>query len=278
VRPLASVSGVRLISLQFKEGKEQLGKLPIDLHVEGLDGDFDLGDDAFLDAAALLEVVDLVVSCDTGLAHLAGALARPVWIALNEAPEWRWQRGCDNCIWYPTARLFRQDSKGDWDGVFSRMRDALDKLLSNQTASGGSAVRDRSKLQPQMQVSWGELLDKITILEIKSERLSSPVSVENVRRELVDLETILRSNRLAPEIETKRLALRATNEKLWDIENDIRGCEAEQCFDERFTALARNIYILNDERTRIKQDINACMKSSLLEEKEYRSYNNRHGE
>jgi hypothetical protein len=92
LRGLAAVPGVRLISLQFQEGTEQLANLPGDMSVEVLDSDFDAGEHGFLDSAAVIEAVDLVISCDTSIAHLAGALGRPVWIALHHNPEWRWQR------------------------------------------------------------------------------------------------------------------------------------------------------------------------------------------
>ena len=276
LRPLAAIPGVRLISLQINEGTEQLRALPTDMHVESLGPDFDMGQDAFLDAAAVLEVVDLLVTCDTSMVHLAGALHRTLWVALNDAPEWRWQRQRTDNIWYPTARLFRPEAKGDWDGVFSRMREALGELLENKATSSRNDVPAPPKSPPHVEVSWGELLDKITILEIKAERFTSPASVAHVRRELEHLKSVLAG--LAPlpsDVETKRDSLRATNEKLWDIENAIRACEAEQRFDAHFIELARTIYALNDERARIKQEINAGMKSSFVEEKEYRSRSNR---
>ena len=112
LRPLAALPGVRLIGLQLKEGKEELDKLPTDMHVEVPGPDFDAGPDGFLDTAAVLALMDLVISCDTSIAHLAGALGRPLWIALNRTPEWRWQRQRTDTIWYPTARLFRQETNG----------------------------------------------------------------------------------------------------------------------------------------------------------------------
>ena len=131
LRPLAAIPGVRLISLQINGGTEQLENLPPEMRVERLDPDFDTGEDGFLDAAAVIEVLDLVVTCDTSIAHLSGALGRPVWIALNEAPEWRWQRHRDDSVWYPTARLFRQEEKDDWKGLFLRMAEALAEVLGN---------------------------------------------------------------------------------------------------------------------------------------------------
>jgi hypothetical protein len=142
LRGLAAVPGVRLISLQFQEGTEPPANLPGDMSVEVLDSDFDAGEHGFLDSAAVLEAVDLVISCDTSIAHLAGALGRPVWIALNHNPEWRWQRQRNDSIWYPTVRLFRQETVGNWDGVFARMTAEMAQLLQARgramSAPGGS--------------------------------------------------------------------------------------------------------------------------------------------
>ena len=76
--------------------------------------------------------LDLVVSCDTSVAHLAGALGRPVWIALKFDAEWRWLRDRDDSPWYPTARLFRQTTPGDWSGLFKRMATALKEALQSR--------------------------------------------------------------------------------------------------------------------------------------------------
>jgi tetratricopeptide (TPR) repeat protein len=115
--------GVRLISLQKGEGSQQLKTASFP--VENLGEDYDTGPDAFLDAAAVMQSMDLVISCDTALAHLAGALARPVWVALKFAPDWRYLLGRQDCVWYPTMRLFRQDRPGDWQNVFAGMKAGL---------------------------------------------------------------------------------------------------------------------------------------------------------
>ena len=88
--PLAEVAGVRLISLQKGAGEEQLSNLPSSMRVEVLGANFDAGADAFVDTAAAMTCLDLVVTCDTSIAHLAGALAVPVWVALKSDAEWRW--------------------------------------------------------------------------------------------------------------------------------------------------------------------------------------------
>ena len=120
---LESVPGVRLISLQKKDGLDQLEDAR--MRLETLGEAFDSGPDSFVDAMAAMECVDLVISPDTSIAHVAGALARPVWVALKHVPDWRWMLDREDSPWYPTMRLFRQDEPGDWRGVFARMRREL---------------------------------------------------------------------------------------------------------------------------------------------------------
>jgi tetratricopeptide (TPR) repeat protein len=123
--PLARVPEVRLISLQKHHGTDQLAALPDGLRIETLGEDFDAGPEAFLDAAAVMQCVDLVVTSDTSVAHLAGALGRPVWVALQHVPDWRWLLEGETCLWYPTMRLFRQPKRGDWASVFARIAACL---------------------------------------------------------------------------------------------------------------------------------------------------------
>jgi tetratricopeptide (TPR) repeat protein len=127
--PLADVQGVRLLSLQNGPGREQLPELKESMRI------MDLADqwEDFADTAAVMNNLDLVVTVDTAVAHLAGALGVPVWIALPLVPDWRWLLEREDSPWYPTARLFRQVDWGDWSGVFERMAEALRQRL--ETAS-----------------------------------------------------------------------------------------------------------------------------------------------
>jgi alpha/beta superfamily hydrolase len=120
-------------------------------------------------------------------------------------------------------------------------------------------------------ISWGELIDKITILEIKAQRLSSPAALANVRRELDGLNAIA-DLRQHPEIADLKAELSAINARLWDIEDAIRAKEAAHFFDRDFIELARSVYRENDHRGRIKRDINRAMNSEIVEEKQYTSY------
>ncbi len=127
LRPLASLPGVRLISLQKHHGLDQLASLAAELRIET--PQLDAGADAFVDTAAVMACVDLIVTSDTSVAHLAGALGRPVWVALQHVPDWRWQLAREDCPWYPSMRLFRQTRRSDWDGVFARITAAAADLV-----------------------------------------------------------------------------------------------------------------------------------------------------
>ena len=122
-QPLGSVPGIHLVSLQKGAGEEDLqearDRFPIT----------DLGSrlNDFMDTAAAMVNLDLVITCDTAVAHLAGALGVPVWVALPLVPDWRWMLDRSDSPWYPTMRLFRQESRGDWQGVFQRIEAALVK-------------------------------------------------------------------------------------------------------------------------------------------------------
>ena len=131
--PVAQVPQVRLISLQKNYGLDQLTDLPDGLHVETLGDGFDSGPDAFLDTAAVMASLDLIITSDTSVAHVAGALGRPVWIALKYSPDWRWLLGREDSPWYPTARLFRQRVRGDWDEVLQRVAAELQRVTGGET-------------------------------------------------------------------------------------------------------------------------------------------------
>lgn len=123
--PLAAVPGVQLVSLQCNAGREQLQQLPPGVRMRDPGPGFDAGPNAFADTAALMMALDLVVSSDTAVAHLAGALGRPAWVALKHVPDWRWGLERGTTPWYPAMRLFRQPRPGDWSSVFAAMASRL---------------------------------------------------------------------------------------------------------------------------------------------------------
>lgn len=127
---LMDIPGTDWVSLQKGDGSEQLERVAWRERVRSFGVELDGGADAFVDTAALIMSLDLVITSDTSVAHLAGALGRPVWVALNRTPDWRWLLDRTDSPWYPTMRLFRQQHWGDWSGVFADMRVKLMELLA----------------------------------------------------------------------------------------------------------------------------------------------------
>ncbi len=126
---------------------------------------------------------------------------------------------------------------------------------------------------PVIPVSWGELIDKITILEIKNRKLKAEAALANVRKELASLtEIVARDVLRRGELVDLKDRLTKVNEELWTIEDRIREKEAAKAFDAEFIALARSVYLRNDERSRIKREINVRLSSNLVEEKSYSPY------
>jgi Flp pilus assembly protein TadD len=127
--PLAKVPGVQLVSLQKRIGTDQLHSTECRFPVVDLGQRLDEESGAFMDTAAIMMNLDLVISSDTAVPHLAGALGVPVWVALPWVPDWRWLLEREDSPWYPTMRLFRQTRFGDWDGVFDRMAEELTMVI-----------------------------------------------------------------------------------------------------------------------------------------------------
>jgi len=253
---LARVPGVHLFSLQKGPEAEQLAALAGDFPVTDLGS----GLEDFADTAAALKNLDLVVSVDTSVAHLAGALGVPVWVALPFVAEWRWLMSREDSPWYPTMRLFRQTGPGQWEGVFRRIAEALRRRMAAP-----------AELRPiTVEIAPGELFDKITILEIKSERITDAAKRHHVGTELARL-VAARDCTVPGSAELTRLEteLKEVNEALWQIEDDIRLCERDEDFGPRFISLARSVYHTNDRRAALKRQINELLGTDLMEEKSY---------
>jgi Flp pilus assembly protein TadD len=259
--PLAGVGGVRLISVQKGPAREQIKEAARLFPVT------DLGErlDTFADTAAVMKNLDLVVSSDTSVAHLAGALAVPVWVALPVGADWRWLRDRDDCPWYPTMRLFRQTGLRDWDGVFARMAAELRRRLAPAPCRAVA-----------VEIAPGELIDRLTILEIEAERVTDPAKRHHVQAELAALRTARdRDVPPGPEVSALAAELRAANEAIWHAEDELRRCERDQDFGPHFSELARSVYRTNDRRAALKRRINDLLGSPLVEEKLYTDHDER---
>ena len=137
---MARLPGVRLYSLQKVSGLEQLDRRQGSFPLETLGPDYDAGPDAFVDAAAVMANMDLIITCDTSVCHLAGAMGRPVWVVLKWFADWRWMRDRQDSPWYPSMRLFRQSRPNDWAEVMDRVTASVTALARNRNAFSPSGA------------------------------------------------------------------------------------------------------------------------------------------
>ena len=269
--PLASIDGVRLISLMKEQESIEVEMAGGRFTIEGLGDDFDSGANSFVDCAAVMANVDLVVTSDTAIAHLAGALGRPVFLALKHVPDWRWLMHRDDCPWYPTMKLFRQAEKGNWKSVFERIASTVEANVTKQDLQ----LMDKPRQMMALAIpgAIGELIDKITILEIKESHVKEATKLDNIRLELGLLRQLKADCGYGGERLTKLEAeLKATNCVLWNVEDALREHKARGDFAASFVSLARQVYKTNDQRAALKKKINALFNSVIIEEKSYPMY------
>ncbi len=125
---LFDIPGTSWYSLQQKDGLQQLQEInTTKLHI--FNGDFDTTHGAFMDTAAVIQNLDLIISVDTSIGHLAGALGKPVWLLISNVPDWRRIIGRTDCPWYPTMRIFKQPEPFDWKSVVDEVRNKLEKII-----------------------------------------------------------------------------------------------------------------------------------------------------
>ncbi|HRN77651.1 MAG TPA: tetratricopeptide repeat protein [Candidatus Dependentiae bacterium] len=123
--PLADIKGISLYSLQKIGGEDQLEHINEKLHITAFSDDFDNSRGRFMDTAAVITNLDLVITIDTSIAHLAAGLGKPTWVLLPKPSDWRWMLKRTDTPWYPNMRLFRQSTPGDWDAVIQNIVHAL---------------------------------------------------------------------------------------------------------------------------------------------------------
>jgi tetratricopeptide (TPR) repeat protein len=263
--PLAKVPGIALVSLQKHDGVEQLQEeLGFEVHAFSEQD----ADGPFRDTAAMIAACDLVIATDSAIVHLAGALGRPVWVALGYSPEWRWMLWGDTSPWYPTMRLYRQASFRDWASVFDPM--AADLAANSQHLL--PAPKPASFLPLQVPLAPAEIIDRFLILELKREHAGDAQVQDIVSRELSELREAYEACARSNDRELARLIdrLREVNRALWAAEDDLRVYERVGDFGPRFIETARLILHTNDERSRIKRRINELLHSPLGDVKIYR--------
>ena len=292
--PLGDIRGVRLISLQKFEGLYQLQSLQGETRIETLGDDFDAGPDAFVDSAAVMSLCDLVITSDTAIAHLAGALGVPTWVGLKQTPDWRWQLDRKDSPWYPAMRLYRQKKSDDWSGVFDDIRADVHRLIRGEVLEGDVATaashaepkiaksekaRKAKKTSkavtqsrvskpelkvilppPRLLISWSDFIDRVISLEIKAE---NAVDKKAKASHLAELSQVLDAAdprwKASAQLLDYKEQLRVALLSLLDLEIALREKERKQEFDTRFIELARSFQQRTEERTALKHAIDQLL-------------------
>ena len=273
--PIAEQTSASLLSLQKGFGSEQLETCSFKHRFVSCQDQVNEAWD-FLETAAIIANCDLVITSDTSVAHLAGGMGKTTWLLLKNIPDWRWGLEGDTTFWYPSMRLFRQQQRGNWDEVLERVVEALQQHFKDSSTPQQALKAHQDAIKPKplqdilAPISLGELIDKITILQIKTKQLQGK-ALDNVREELKALNTTL--NNLQLNIDPKLIRrLEEVNQELWQIEDAIRDHERQKSFGDAFIQLARSIYQRNDCRAEIKKEINTTYGSTLVEEKTYQQF------
>ncbi len=262
LKTLAHIPNVTLYSLQVSDARQQIQD--VDFEVREFGADFDTKHGGYMDTAALMKSLDLVITVDTSVAHLAGALGVPVWVVLPSVADWRWMLDRNDTPWYPTMKLFRQQTYGDWETVFNEIKNELTQQLHKRVKQSDIVTAE---------ISIGELIDKITILQLKSKLMTDKEKLKNV---MIELNTLCATRDACipqcKELDELTQQLYDANQRLWNIEDACRNKERTKQFDDEFIQITRSVYVNNDERCAIKRKINNILGSRLIEEKSYAAY------
>jgi hypothetical protein len=252
------VPGVRLFSLQRYVGLEQLKELEgafavVDLgsRMNAVEADWGAEQGGpFMDTAAVIKNLDLFVTSDTAVAHLAGAMGVPVWVPMSASPGWQWMIGREDSPWYPTMRLFRQAKLLDWLPVFERIAEELSRLVPPALRARSIGVR----------VSPGELYERIAALEIEVERAGDEAARRGAKADLA-YHAALRDRSLAvsPELAALGAELKGALEAARMAEERVRACEVAGDFGSAFVEQARAMASARERVARLRRRVDVML-------------------
>jgi len=264
--PLSKIPGVSLYSLQKTNGEEQLKETNFAVHTFG--PDFDESHGRFMDTFAIIKNLDLVISIDTSICHVAGGLGVPVWNLLPDPADWRWMLDSHKTPWYPNMKLFRQHEFGDWKGVIQRVAEELCTLLHVDLNEKAEIYENNTKItkKPSSEVTFypikdmlfEELLDKLMILKIKYDETKDPVLLDKIK-ELEDMsqnfESIFVEKNETSHLDELTKQLYEINKQLFLVEKEIANLDDRSIFNKSFVDLTRKAQYIHQLKEHIKTQI-----------------------
>lgn len=244
--PLADLPGVKLYSLQKDFGREQITQVSFGQRLVDLSPRLA----SFDDTAAAMMNLDLVICCDTSVAHLAGALGKPVWVATGTVPDWRWLLERDDSPWYPTMRLFRQSCRGNWQDVFERITETLAERVGAPLPARPITI----------EISVGELIDRLALLDVQSQGEGEDAEMARRREELEALSAAFRrSVRSMPALATIHAELREIHREILKYEAAIQRCRVEGDYGQSFVEIVKRAYDEHQRRHEAMRRINELL-------------------
>jgi len=256
--PLAAIPGVRLFSLQKGEPAQEIKTASFRRVLYDFGDGFDAGGQAFLDTAAVMMSLDLIVTVDTSIAHVAGALGRPVHILLRVEPDWRWLARESDTVWYPTARLFRQRIAGDWS-------EPIALIAADIIARISKVERQTSMVDlPKVSLSFGELAEQIADLSVKVKFGDGFSRDADFRQGYLKGEwnNLIKSNKLLSSLQAE---IEQTAHQIAEAELKLRVREEAGNLDREMLGLVREIRSLKQKREDRARRIDAIAETELLQ-------------
>jgi len=287
-KPLAELPGVSLYCLQKMNGEEQLKEIDFDIHTFG--PDFDKSNGRFMDTAAIIKNLDLVITVDTSICHFAAALGTPVWTILPLPADWRWMLKTDKTPWYPNMKLFRQEQVDGWQDIMQQVVTQLCALLgiTNQTTNTQNTREELQEDLPDNNINdtkentqkdssgqnfnisfnntqdmqFQEVLDKLIILKIIYDNTQD----SKIEQKLKKIEQQLRN--ISHLYNTGSESLDELSEKLYDINSQLVAIDQElseikviSVFNPAFTALTKRAQYVHNVKQHVKDQISQVVKS-----------------
>ncbi len=197
--PLSDIEGISLYNLQKENGEEQVKSLPKNFNLKTFDVDFDTINGRFMDTAAIIKNLDLVITVDTSIAHLAGAIGTPAWIMLPEPADWRWLLNRNNTPWYSNTRLFRQPHSGDWNSVVAAIVEELKKLTGAKASTTAPIIPQTTPQQTKEPNTIRSLLRKPIQSIVNAEDDAALIKAIKTAYHLQNLFKLLDNNQIVPQ-------------------------------------------------------------------------------
>lgn len=254
--PLAAIPGVRLFSLQKGQPAEEIKTASFRRELYDFGDSFDADGQAFLDTAAVMMSLDLVVTVDTSVAHVAGALGRPVHLLLRVEPDWRWLARETDTVWYPSARLFRQRVAGDWSEPMALI--AAD-IIARTSQKGSAPTLDHL---PKVPISYGELAGQIADWSVRTKFGDGSNKDADLRRNYLknEWDNLIKDNKLLSslQVEIEQIA-----HQIAEAERKLRAHEEAGNVDRALLGLVREMSSLKQKREDRGRRIDALAETEL---------------